>query len=290
MASNPTGSVSFVAMKLFVAKAGSRSADPKGFTLIELLVVIAIIAILASMILPALSKAKDKGRQTFCLSNSKQIGVAAQIYTDDNADYFHYRETSPGSPETPNNGQWFANPRVTVQLDPNHPAAYWGVAYAPNLGNNRKVFRCPNAKIVDSWHDEGITFPTDFYLDSTIGLNGIVTMQSVDGRKIPLKRSKQRLPSTTIFAQDAGEQKLEGGEDSCGLFPGYSEILTQWKTGSGESALYGNHPFEWEWYRHNKKCDTIWLDGHTSAIRFTGFNKGIDYRFYTGEESAERLP
>ena len=64
----------------------SQSKQSRAFTLIELLVVIAIIAILAALLLPALARAKQKGQQTACVNNVRQLALAAFLYADENGD------------------------------------------------------------------------------------------------------------------------------------------------------------------------------------------------------------
>ena len=118
-------------MKSFKSISTSTSKNRRGFTLIELLVVIAIIAILAAMLLPALSSAKKKAWTISCVSNLRQVGLGMKMYADDNNEFY---------PESGRDIYW--NTAV-----PNAPTNSWMQQIFSYVGNTN-AFNCPgNAQL-----------------------------------------------------------------------------------------------------------------------------------------------
>jgi prepilin-type N-terminal cleavage/methylation domain-containing protein len=267
-------------------RAARDAGSPSGFTLTELVVVLAILALLTLWLLPALAGTKSQDKSAVCMSNLRQIYNGMMIYAGDNNDTFH----NLGDGTIPNDGQWTANPSSSVILSPNDSLAYWGVAYFTNAQVPREVFRCPSAKIVDEFHDAGRYYPNEFWMTSTYGV--CVYLLKLYGGAAPasLRTSSFANPATMIVTQDSAEARMEGDNDSLGLFPGQSSVLAQWTAPGGVKALYNNYNFEWEWYRHEKRCNTVWLSGQVSKVPFTGYNVGIDYRYYTGEKPLIPIP
>jgi prepilin-type N-terminal cleavage/methylation domain-containing protein/prepilin-type processing-associated H-X9-DG protein len=174
-----------------------------GFTLIELLVVIAVIALLIGILLPALGKARESGRQIVCLNNQKQIFSAISAYITDYKDYHHAKRLNYGARflKINSSGPWEStNMRMVRPYVPNFTSdgadtdyAYWGSIYDPYFDitidqswytarmpwvsqtnppfPGWKMWRCPTAKTMDPYPE-----PTQFdpdHLYQTYGFNGV---------------------------------------------------------------------------------------------------------------------
>ena len=168
---------------------GKKSPARGAFTLIELLVVIAIIAILAAMLLPALSKAKEKAKQTTCVSNLKQMGIALSLYTGDNNEYFPYTIQN-GTQGNSVNIAWY---QLLIPYLPNKSSGAELGTTSDTKTNVNAVFVCPTAVFKTTLPPYALTYARTAVMLGN-GANGMGTTVYAPRKSLPIKYSVSDTP------------------------------------------------------------------------------------------------